>query len=79
MFRMKYKKAWLAVVAVGAISFTLPSMAEQTIKIGASAPKTGPLVGGSTVTYWPNVKLWVEQANARGGLQLKSQSRTDRI
>jgi len=42
------------------------------IKIGAVAPKTGPLSGGSTVTHWPNIKLWVHQVNARGGLKLKS-------
>ena len=27
-----------------------PAMAEGTIKIGASAPKTGPLAGGAAVT-----------------------------
>ncbi len=42
------------------------------IKIGASAPKTGPLAGGAAVTHWPNVRLWVHQVNARGGLKLKS-------
>ena len=72
MFTMNYKKALFTAVAIAALSIALPSMAQQTIKIGASAPKTGPLAGGSTVTYWPNVKLWVEQVNARGGLQLKS-------
>ena len=69
---MEYTKAWFTTVAIAALLVALPSLAEQTIKIGASAPKTGPLAGGSTVTYWPNVKLWVEQVNARGGLQLKS-------
>ena len=44
MFRMKHKQAWFTVVAIAALSFALPSMAEQTIKIGASAPKTGLLV-----------------------------------
>ena len=44
----------------------------DTIKIGASAPKTGPLAGGSTVTFWPNVKLWVKQVNDSGGIKLKS-------
>ncbi|MYF07786.1 MAG: ABC transporter substrate-binding protein [Rhodospirillaceae bacterium] len=41
------------------------------IKIGASAPKTGPLAGGAAVTHWPNIRLWVHQINARGGLKLK--------
>jgi len=48
------------------------AQAQNVIKIGAVAPKTGPLAGGSTVTHWPNIKLWVEQVNARGGLTLKS-------
>ncbi len=55
-----------------AMAATISMASAETIKIGASAPKTGPLAGGSTVTYWPNVKLWVEQVNARGGLKLKS-------
>jgi len=48
------------------------AQAGDTVKIGAVAPKTGPLAGGSTVTHWPNIKLWVHQVNARGGLKLKS-------
>jgi len=44
--------------------------AQDTIKIGAIAPKTGPLAGGAVVTQWPNVQLWVEQVNARGGLKV---------
>lgn len=49
-----------------------PAQAMDTIKIGAAAAKTGPLAGGTAVTYWPSLHLWVEQVNARGGLQLKS-------
>ncbi len=48
-----------------------PTQAAESIKIGASAPKTGPLAGGAAVTHWPNIKLWVHQVNARGGLKLK--------
>lgn len=44
--------------------------AQDMIKIGAIAPKTGPLAGGAVVTQWPNVQLWVEQVNARGGLNV---------
>jgi len=57
--------ALVSVVAAGTAS------AGDTIKIGAVAPKTGPLAGGSTVTHWPNIQLWVTQVNARGGLKLK--------
>jgi branched-chain amino acid transport system substrate-binding protein len=40
------------------------------IVIGAVAPKTGPLAGGSTVSHWPNIALWAGQINARGGLNV---------
>lgn len=53
------------VMSIGAVQ------AGDTVKIGAVAPKTGPLAGGSTVTHWPNIQLWVHQVNARGGLKLK--------
>ncbi len=71
-FSAKLSTMLVAATAVSAVGLTGLSVQAETIKIGASAPKTGPLAGGSTVTYWPNVKLWVEQVNARGGLQLKS-------
>jgi branched-chain amino acid transport system substrate-binding protein len=44
--------------------------AQDTLKIGASAPKTGPLAGGAAVTHWPNVKLWIQEVNNRGGLKV---------
>lgn len=47
-------------------------LAADVIKIGAVAPKTGPLAGGAAITHWPNITLWVEQVNARGGLKLNS-------
>jgi len=61
--------AMVAVLAGGLATGT--AAAAKTIKIGAVAPKTGPLSGGSTVTHWPNIQLWVHQVNARGGLKLK--------
>lgn len=45
------------------------------IRIGAVAPKTGALAGGAAVTFWPNVALWEEEVNARGGLQMSDGSR----
>ena len=63
----------LAAAAVFAASLSLgTAQAAEVIKIGAVAPKTGPLAGGSTVTHWPNLQLWVAQVNARGGLKLKA-------
>lgn len=61
--------------AVLIMGLTATAQAADTIKIGAVAPKTGPLAGGATVTQWPNVQLWVEEVNARGGLKLKDGQR----
>jgi branched-chain amino acid transport system substrate-binding protein len=47
-----------------------PAVAQDMIKIGASAPKTGPLAGGSAVTYWPAIQLWVHDVNERGGIDV---------
>lgn len=47
-----------------------PGMAQDKVKIGASAAKTGPLAGGTAVTHWPNIQLWVHDVNAKGGLQV---------
>ena len=69
--KLIYQLASAALLAV----FCLTSHAAETIKIGAVAPKTGPLAGGATVTQWPNVQLWVEEVNARGGLKLKDGQR----
>ena len=58
------------------------AVAQETLKIGASAPKTGPLAGGAAVTHWPNVKLWIHDVNARGGLNVggkKREARTRRV
>ncbi len=68
--RTMFTLAAAAMLAGGLFSAT--ANAADTIKIGAAAPKTGPLAGGSTVTHWPNIRLWVEQVNRRGGLNLKS-------
>jgi len=48
------------------------AQAAEVIKIGAVAPKTGPLAGGAAITHWPNIQLWVKQVNDRGGLKLKT-------
>ena len=53
-----------------AAGLALPALAQDTLTVGAVAPKTGPLAGGAAVTYWPNVQLWAHDVNARGGLQV---------
>lgn len=49
------------------------AFAQETIKLGASAPKTGPLAGGAAMTHWPNVHMWIAEVNERGGLQVGDQ------
>lgn len=47
----------------------------EPVVIGAVAPKTGPLAGGSAVSHWPNIALWSSQINARGGLNVGGEMR----
>jgi len=61
-------------VAAGAVAaamlLTGAAAAQDVIKIGASAPKTGPLAGGAEVTHWPALHLWVHDVNERGGIDV---------
>ena len=61
-----------AALGAAVMSFASAASAQSVVKIGAVAPKSGPLAAGAAITHWPNVKLWVSQVNARGGLKLKS-------
>ncbi len=61
----------LAAAALAGSAAFGAAQADTVIKVGAVAPKTGPLAGGAAVTHWPNIQLWAEQVNARGGLKLK--------
>ncbi len=71
MLKRYFKKVLAFLVVMVSLSLAGSALATDTIKIGASAAKTGPLAGGTAVTHWPNIKLWVHEVNARGGLQLK--------
>ena len=59
-----------AAAAAGLAAPRLALAQSDVIKIGAVAPKTGPLAGGAVVTQWPNVALWANQVNAKGGLMV---------
>jgi len=72
MLHQKLKLMFAGILTVAFFLSVFTAVKADTIKIGASAPKTGPLAGGSTVTFWPNVKLWVKQVNDSGGIKLKS-------
>jgi branched-chain amino acid transport system substrate-binding protein len=66
------KRIIVTTVLAAAMTATLAggAMAQGTIKIGTSAPKTGPLAGGAAVTHWPAVHLWVNDVNERGGIDV---------
>lgn len=62
-----------AAFALGGL--TTAAQAADPIKIGAVAAKTGPLAGGTAVTHWPNIRLWAQQVNDRGGLMVDGEKR----
>ena len=59
-----------AAIATSASFLAFAAQAQDVIKIGQVAPKSGPLAGGAAVTQWPNVELWSKQVNAAGGLNV---------
>lgn len=65
----------MATLMTASLPTSAHAQASMPIKIGAVAAKTGPGAGGTSVTHWPNVKLWVAQVNRNGGIQLKSGKR----
>ena len=73
MKRRSFLSKTMRYVAAAATTALLSTtaLAADVVKIGAVAPKTGPLAGGAVITQWPNIELWVNQINARGGLKLK--------
>ena len=68
MFNRSFQKFAAAVTTAALLATS--AYAADVIKLGAIPPKTGGLAGGAVVTQWPNVQLWVEQVNARGGLDV---------
>ena len=72
------RRSVFALAAAAALTIALPAgtaSAQAPIKIGAVAPKTGPLAAGAAITHWPNIQLWAQQVNERGGLRMKDGSR----
>jgi branched-chain amino acid transport system substrate-binding protein len=66
---MKRRSLFTSIAAV-AVALASPMVAQETLTIGAVAPKTGPLAGGAAVTFWPNVQLWVHDVNEAGGIDV---------
>ncbi len=65
------RRTFIALAASAAVGLAMvPAFAQEVIKIGASAPKSGPLAGGAAVTHWPNIQLWMKEINDAGGLNV---------
>jgi branched-chain amino acid transport system substrate-binding protein len=62
----------LAATALSAVTFgsKMVSAADGKITIGAIGPKTGPLAAGADITFWPNLRLWADQVNKAGGIDV---------
>lgn len=69
---MKLSNIFKAII-VGLVSLMIgfsSLQAQEVIKIGMSAAKTGPLGGGAAITHWPNFHLWAHNVNAKGGIKV---------
>ena len=63
----------IAAAAIGIALAAMPAQAQQqptSIKIGWAISKTGPYVGGATMTLLNPYKLWVHDVNKAGGINL---------
>jgi branched-chain amino acid transport system substrate-binding protein len=68
MLRRTFIALTASAAAIAAIA--TPAFAQEVIRLGASAPKSGPLAGGAAVTHWPNIQLWMKEVNDAGGLKV---------
>lgn len=66
-FNIVMLSAALAAISAGGAA------AQNAIKIGVSAPKTGPLAGGAAGVFWPNINLWTKKVNEAGGIKVGDQ------
>ena len=68
----KFRRIFIA-AAVG-LAAASAALAQQptSIRIGWAISKTGPNVGGASITTLPAYQLWVKEVNAGGGIMLKS-------
>jgi branched-chain amino acid transport system substrate-binding protein len=64
-----------ATAALALAAGAMQAAAQEPVRIGAVAPKTGPMAGGAAVTHWPSVQTWVEMVNREGGLMVEGERR----
>lgn len=69
----KYRGILIAAAAAfAAASAAVAQQAPTSIRIGWAISKTGPYVGGASITTLPAYQVWVKDVNAAGGIMLKS-------
>ncbi|MCC6610024.1 MAG: amino acid ABC transporter substrate-binding protein [Burkholderiales bacterium] len=65
----------VAAAAAASLATAFAASAQQaptSIRIGWAISKTGPYVGGASITTLPAYQTWVKDVNAAGGIMLKS-------
>ena len=70
--------AAVAAAAFGVTLAAMPAQAQQSIKIGWAISKTGPYVGGATITLLNPYKLWVQGRERGRRHQSRRQEGADR-
>ncbi len=72
----RFGTVWIAATLAGTLGLGFTATPAQTqqqpasLKIGWAISKTGPYVGGATITLLNPYKLWVRDVNAAGGIML---------
>lgn len=69
------RRDFVKVAGVAAASIAVPSLAlaqgdRKSIKFGWAISKTGPFTAGANATQIPNYRLWVDDVNKAGGINL---------
>ena len=69
------RRGFLAATTALALSAATAAVAAEPIKFGVVSHMSGPLAGGEAVTHTPNIELWIEEVNGRGGLNVDGEKR----
>lgn len=68
----KFRGIFIATAVGLAAASAAVAQQPSSVRIGWAISKTGPNVGGASITTLPAYQLWVKEVNAGGGIMLKS-------
>lgn len=68
----KFRSIFITAALGLAVASAAVAQQPTSIRIGWAISKTGPNVGGASITTLPAYQLWVKEVNAGGGIMLKS-------